>query len=295
MRPLLQHAQRSLFANAGPGAPKCPSRSFSHAVKSAPPTPSRWLQCQCRVSVAARTSRITQSSSFESRRSLHQPSDDGKPKPDNETPEERLARVRADIALRERQEQERLEKERVERERQEKARLEKERQERERQERERQERERLEREAQDRQRQTPAQEKPLPEVIELGTSNTITRSAPAREAADAAEAFSRPSKFAPPSANEVSCKTDIHSNGPIEHAVKDNIERVAADQLPSHHQAQRWDLSKRFQDLMDDILPKLAVVTHKVNTYTGTDYSGIEALKREIKDQGRAGPCKGLD
>ncbi|OAG10209.1 uncharacterized protein CC84DRAFT_1213559 [Paraphaeosphaeria sporulosa] len=67
--------------------------------------------------------------------------------------------------------------------------------------------------------------------------------------------------------------------------MKDNIERVAADQLPSHHQAQRWDLSKRFQDLMDDILPKLAVVTHKVNTYTGTDYSGIEALKREIKDQ----------
>ena len=38
---------------------------------------------------------------------------------------------------------------------------------------------------------------------------------------------------------------------------------------------------------MDDILPKLAVVTRKVNTYTGTDYSGIEALKREIKDHGK--------
>jgi sensitive to high expression protein 9 len=37
---------------------------------------------------------------------------------------------------------------------------------------------------------------------------------------------------------------------------------------------------------MDDLLPKLAIVTQKVNTYTGTDYSGIEALRREIKDQG---------
>lgn len=36
---------------------------------------------------------------------------------------------------------------------------------------------------------------------------------------------------------------------------------------------------------MDEILPKLAVVTQKVNNYTGTDYSGIEALRRAIKEQ----------
>jgi len=36
---------------------------------------------------------------------------------------------------------------------------------------------------------------------------------------------------------------------------------------------------------MDDLLPKLAVVTQKVNTYTGTDYSGVEALRREIQEQ----------
>jgi sensitive to high expression protein 9 len=37
---------------------------------------------------------------------------------------------------------------------------------------------------------------------------------------------------------------------------------------------------------MDELLPKLAVVTQKVNNYTGTDYSGIEALRQAIKEQG---------
>jgi sensitive to high expression protein 9 len=69
--------------------------------------------------------------------------------------------------------------------------------------------------------------------------------------------------------------------------VSDNIERVPDEQLPSHRERQRWDLSKRLSELMDQVLPKLAVVTQKVNTYTGTDYSGVEALRREIKEQGR--------
>jgi len=67
---------------------------------------------------------------------------------------------------------------------------------------------------------------------------------------------------------------------------EDNIARVPAEDLPSHRDGQRWSLSKRLSDFMDDLLPKLAIVTHKVNTYTGTDYSGIEALRKEIKDQG---------
>ncbi|EDU41944.1 mitochondrion biogenesis protein She9 [Pyrenophora tritici-repentis] len=65
----------------------------------------------------------------------------------------------------------------------------------------------------------------------------------------------------------------------------DTIARVPDEQLPSHRERQRWSLSKRFSDAMDDLLPKLAVVTQKVNTYTGTDYSGVEALRREIKEQ----------
>jgi sensitive to high expression protein 9 len=68
--------------------------------------------------------------------------------------------------------------------------------------------------------------------------------------------------------------------------IGDTITRVPDDQLPSHRERQRWDFSKRLSELMDDVLPKLAVVTHKVNTYTGTDYSGVEALRREIKEQG---------
>ena len=68
--------------------------------------------------------------------------------------------------------------------------------------------------------------------------------------------------------------------------VADNIARVPDDQLPSHRERQRWSLSKRFSEAMDELLPKLAVVTHKVNTYTGTDYSGVEALRQEIIEQG---------
>lgn len=67
--------------------------------------------------------------------------------------------------------------------------------------------------------------------------------------------------------------------------LKDNIKRVPDEHLPSHREKQRWDFSKRLSEIMDDLLPKLAVVTQKVNTYTGTDYSGVEALRREIKDQ----------
>jgi sensitive to high expression protein 9 len=68
----------------------------------------------------------------------------------------------------------------------------------------------------------------------------------------------------------------------------EDIARVPDEQLPSHNERQRWNLSKRFSKAMDELLPKLATVTQKVNTYTGTDYSGVEALRREIKDQGRA-------
>lgn len=78
--------------------------------------------------------------------------------------------------------------------------------------------------------------------------------------------------------------------------VKDNITRVPDEHLPSHRERQRWDFSKRLSELMDEVLPKLAVVTQKVNTYTGTDYSGVEALRREIKEQGMQwndySPCR---
>ncbi|KEQ72855.1 hypothetical protein M436DRAFT_64030 [Aureobasidium namibiae CBS 147.97] len=62
-------------------------------------------------------------------------------------------------------------------------------------------------------------------------------------------------------------------------------EAIAEEALPSKHQEQRWHLSKRVQERMDELLAKAAVVSHKVNNYTGTDYSGIERLRRDIIDQ----------
>lgn len=70
--------------------------------------------------------------------------------------------------------------------------------------------------------------------------------------------------------------------------VIDNVKRVPDDQLPSHQERQRSNFEKRFSVFMDELLPKIAVVTQKVNTYTGTDYSGIEALRREIQEQGKS-------
>ncbi|KAJ4990327.1 She9/Mdm33 family protein [Stagonosporopsis vannaccii] len=67
--------------------------------------------------------------------------------------------------------------------------------------------------------------------------------------------------------------------------VVDNVKRVPDEHLPSHQERQRSNIEKRFTALMDELLPKIAVVTQKVNTYTGTDYSGIEALRREIQEQ----------
>lgn len=67
----------------------------------------------------------------------------------------------------------------------------------------------------------------------------------------------------------------------------DHVHRVADEDLPSHHEKQRWSYMKRFSELMETLQEKIGVATQKVNTYTGTDYSGIEALRREIEEQGR--------
>lgn len=57
--------------------------------------------------------------------------------------------------------------------------------------------------------------------------------------------------------------------------------------LPSQSEQQRWQVSKRTQNIMDDFLAKAAIFSQQLNTYTGTDYSGIEALRREIIEQGK--------
>lgn len=282
MRPLLQHAQRSFCTNASLVTPKSSSRTFSTVLRSASSAPAACLQCQHRASVAVRSSRSPQwpwQGLY--RRNIHDSSGDEKPKKE-ETPEERLARVREDIALRERQEQERQEKERLEKEKQEKLRLERQRLEEERLQKERLERERLERERLAKEKENTAGKTPLPNVIELPSS----RSSSQPKQVENATLPSSPN--APSPLNKIETRDTEIKGEATRKPLNDDVKRVPDDQLPSHHQAQRWDLSKQFQRFMDDILPKLAVVTQKVNNYTGTDYSGIEALKREIKDYGKA-------
>jgi sensitive to high expression protein 9 len=84
------------------------------------------------------------------------------------------------------------------------------------------------------------------------------------------------------SVEEESLKTEAEVIA--EQILKEEV--IAEEALPSKHQEQRWHLSKRVQERMDELLAKAAVVSHKVNNYTGTDYSGIERLRRDIIDQG---------
>jgi sensitive to high expression protein 9 len=69
-----------------------------------------------------------------------------------------------------------------------------------------------------------------------------------------------------------------------------HVHRVPDEELPSHRERQRWDFSKRFNVMMDELMKHLAEAGQRINNYTGTDYSGIQALRREIKEQGMTCP-----
>jgi sensitive to high expression protein 9, mitochondrial len=55
--------------------------------------------------------------------------------------------------------------------------------------------------------------------------------------------------------------------------------------LPSHAENKRWQLSKDVATFIDSLLARASIASQHINAYTGTDYSGIEALRREIEDQ----------
>jgi len=55
--------------------------------------------------------------------------------------------------------------------------------------------------------------------------------------------------------------------------------------LPSHAEQRRWQLSKDTTKLVDGILARASMAGQHINAYTGTDYTGIEALKKEIVTQ----------
>ena len=69
------------------------------------------------------------------------------------------------------------------------------------------------------------------------------------------------------------------------------VQHAADEHLPSAWEARRWRLSKWFNKAMDDLMPKIAIASQRINTYTGTDYTGIEALRKEIQGQGEHSIC----
>jgi sensitive to high expression protein 9 len=195
MRALVQHASRSVIANAALTTPSQASRSFVRTAARSASTPSICVQCRYRTSITGLWSikePLRSKPSNLLRRRFYQTSNDEKRPLDEH---ERAAAPSEDP-------------------------------------------------------------KPPPDVIELPSNSSTEPTIP-----DVKPAPEKDVKVA-------------------------SIPSVPAEDLPSHREAQRWDFSKRLTELMDDLLPKLAVVTQRVNSLTGTDYSGIEALKREIKEHG---------
>lgn len=57
------------------------------------------------------------------------------------------------------------------------------------------------------------------------------------------------------------------------------------DELPSQEENRRSPISKRFNHVMDHLQSNLFIAGQRLNDLTG--YSGIEALKRDIEEQGQ--------
>ena len=64
-----------------------------------------------------------------------------------------------------------------------------------------------------------------------------------------------------------------------------NAEDKPRSDLPSQEEGRRSHMSKRLSHLMDDVQSNIFIAGQRLNDLTG--YSGIEALKKEIEQQGR--------
>lgn len=72
----------------------------------------------------------------------------------------------------------------------------------------------------------------------------------------------------------------------LKHADEAKFEkRAARDDLPSHEESRRSHLSKKFSHVMDHLQSNIFTAGQRLNDLTG--YSGIEALKKEIEEQGK--------
>lgn len=63
-----------------------------------------------------------------------------------------------------------------------------------------------------------------------------------------------------------------------------NTKTIARNDLPSAEEGRRSQISKRFTHLMDHLQSNIFIAGQRLNDLTG--YSGIEALKKDIEQQG---------
>lgn len=63
------------------------------------------------------------------------------------------------------------------------------------------------------------------------------------------------------------------------------VKHAADENLPSRRAALQSQLIQWANKKMEEIIPKLVLASQRINTFTGTDYSAIEELRREIKQQ----------
>ena len=65
-----------------------------------------------------------------------------------------------------------------------------------------------------------------------------------------------------------------------------NMKTIARKDLPSEEEGRRSQISRRFTHLMDHLQSNIFIAGQRLNDLTG--YSGIEALKKDIEQQGQS-------
>jgi hypothetical protein len=87
--------------------------------------------------------------------------------------------------------------------------------------------------------------------------------------------------------SDVPTRENIISTQKEENAPHPTLEKPRdppRDELPSQEESRRSHLSKRFSHIMDNLQTNVFIAGQRLNDLTG--YSGIEALKKEIEEQG---------
>lgn len=64
----------------------------------------------------------------------------------------------------------------------------------------------------------------------------------------------------------------------------EDASRTSQKELPSQEEGRRSHVSKRFSHIMDHLQSNIFIAGQRLNDLTG--YSGIEALKKDIEEQG---------